>query len=299
MSTVFRYGSADGEDPFVKIKGLISDMIAKLTKEAEEDAQEKAYCDEQLAKTETKKSELDDDIAKLTSKIDKASAQSAQRKEEVTVLQAELATLAKEWKEMDRIRAETHADFVQAEKDLSLGLKGVRAALEKLREYYGGAAAMVQQPAMPASHGKASGSGGGIIDILEVCESDFAKNLAEENQQESDAQSEFEKQTQENEVTKTTKTQDVKYKTIEFVGLDKAVADLSSDKATSNTELDAVMEYLEKMHGMCVSKAEPYEERAARREAELAGLKDALQVLGGEAALLQRGRHQRSVHAAA
>jgi len=266
---------------------LISDMIAKLTKEAEEDAQEKAYCDEQLAKTETKKSELDDDIAKLTSKIDKASAQSAQRKEEVTVLQAELATLAKEWKEMDRIRAETHADFVQAEKDLSLGLKGVRAALEKLREYYGGAAAMVQQPAMPASHGKASGSGGGIIDILEVCESDFAKNLAEEEQEESDAQSEYEKVTQENEVTKTTKTQDVKYKTIEFVGLDKAVADLSSDKATANTELSAVMEYYGKIKDRCIAKPESYESIKKRRDAEIAGLKEALSILEGESAFTQ------------
>merc|ERR1719473_2597070 len=67
ITAVVRYG---GDDVFAKIKGLISDMIAKLERQAAEEATEKAYCDEQLAKTEAKKSELDDDIAKLTSKID-------------------------------------------------------------------------------------------------------------------------------------------------------------------------------------------------------------------------------------
>ena len=61
-----------GEDPFAKVKNLISEMIVKLEKEAEAEATEKAYCDEQMSKTEAKKSELENDIAKLTAKIDKA-----------------------------------------------------------------------------------------------------------------------------------------------------------------------------------------------------------------------------------
>merc|ERR1719231_387109 len=55
ISVVVRYGGKDGADPFAKVKGLISDMIAKLEKEAEAEATEKAYCDEQMAKTEAKK----------------------------------------------------------------------------------------------------------------------------------------------------------------------------------------------------------------------------------------------------
>merc|ERR1719305_1736821 len=66
ISVVVRYGGKDGADPFAKVKGLISDMIAKLEKEAEAEATEKAYCDEQMAKTEAKKAELEADIAKLT-----------------------------------------------------------------------------------------------------------------------------------------------------------------------------------------------------------------------------------------
>merc|ERR1719498_2090150 len=49
--------SYKGDDVFAKVKGLISDMIAKLEKEAEAEATEKAYCDEEMSKTEAKKSE--------------------------------------------------------------------------------------------------------------------------------------------------------------------------------------------------------------------------------------------------
>merc|ERR1712186_299400 len=81
IATVARYSAHSGEDAFGKIKGLIQDMIAKLEKEAGEDATEKAYCDEQMAKTEAKKSELEDDVAKMTTKIEKSAAKSAELKE--------------------------------------------------------------------------------------------------------------------------------------------------------------------------------------------------------------------------
>merc|ERR1719265_1614552 len=90
-------------------------------------------------------------------------------------------------------------------------------------------------------------------------------------------------------ITKTTKEQDVKYKTKEYKGLEKAVADAQSDLATAETEYKAVMEYWKSLQEQCVAKPESYEERKRRREAEIAGLKEALQILEGEAvALLQR-----------
>merc|ERR1719453_497463 len=104
ISAVVKYGGGDGEDVFGKIKGMIGDMIAKLEKEAEEDATEKAYCDEEMAKTEAKKADLEGDLSKVTAKIDQAAA-TAKRKEQVKELQAQLAALAKEQAEMDSIRS--------------------------------------------------------------------------------------------------------------------------------------------------------------------------------------------------
>merc|ERR1712060_802210 len=83
VAAILRYGSSAGDDPFVKVRGLISDMISKLENEAQSEATEKAYCDEQTAKTEAKKAELEKDISKLTSKIDSAAARSAGLKADV------------------------------------------------------------------------------------------------------------------------------------------------------------------------------------------------------------------------
>mmetsp|Transcript_99911 Transcript_99911/g.288502 ORF Transcript_99911/g.288502 Transcript_99911/m.288502 type:complete len:614 (-) Transcript_99911:75-1916(-) len=161
ISAVARFGGRSGQDPFAKIKDLIRDLIAKLEKEASADAQEKKYCDEQLSKTKAQKENLEDDIAKMTAKIDSSASMSAQLKAEVKVLQEELAALSKEQAEMDKIRQETHEDYIEAKRDLELGLNGVRKALTTLRDYYGGgggdedlAAAMLQQPAAPENHSK-------------------------------------------------------------------------------------------------------------------------------------------------
>merc|ERR1719191_252392 len=44
-------------DPFVKIRGLIEDMIAKLLKEAQEEATQKAFCDAEMGKSKTSQGE--------------------------------------------------------------------------------------------------------------------------------------------------------------------------------------------------------------------------------------------------
>merc|ERR1719428_641548 len=162
VAVTIRYGHANGDDPFAKVKGLIEDMIAKLMKEAEAEASHKAYCDEEMSKTKAKKDELNADIEKLTSKIDSAAAMSAQLKEDVKELQKELAELQESQAEMDKVRADTKAAFEVAKPDLEQGLEGVRGALSVLRDYYqadaellqqsGGLGAFMQQPAAPSKH---------------------------------------------------------------------------------------------------------------------------------------------------
>jgi len=279
---------------------MIEGLIAKLEKEADDAAEEKAYCDDQMAKTEEKKSELEEDLAKLTAKMDKAAATSVSLKGEVATLQKELAELAKMQAELDKIRADENAAFKSAKKELTLGMDGVRRALAILREYYDSkASALVQvgQPEPPVMHAKASGAGGSIIGILEVCESDFAKSLARREQEEADEAAEYEEQTQDNAVTKTEKSQAVKYKTQEFKGLDKALADMAGDEDSMSTQLKAVDEYYAKIRDRCIAKPEGYEERKRRREAEISGLKDALSILESETALVQLRTGRRTRHA--
>jgi len=312
IQAAIRYGAASNEDPFAKVKQLITEMIDKLIKEGEAEAGMKAYCDNEMAKTKAKKEELKADIDKLSYKIDVASSRSVTLKAEVKELQKELAELVESQAEMDKVRKEQNDAFVEAKADLEKGLDGVGNALKVLRDFYESDAslmqdnskgdlgdkfqAFMQQPAQPVTHSKSSGAGGGIIDMLEVIESDFSKNLAQIEEEEAAAVTDYEKITQENKVTKTTKEQDVKYKTKEFTGLDKDVAELTSDRDSTSTELDAVMDYDTKIKDQCIAKPMPYEERKKRREAEIAGLKEALSILEGQAFLQKRSIFAHKLH---
>jgi uncharacterized coiled-coil protein SlyX len=278
MASAVRFASANSEDPFAKVKTLISDMLAKLEEEAGADAKHKAYCDKEMSDSNEKKEEKTTLVAKLTTKIGQMSAESEKLKGSVATLQKELAELAVTQKQMDKLRAEESDLFATTKKDLTEGIKGVEFALKTLRDYY----------AQDKDHEAKDGAASGIIGMLEVIQADFTKGLAEATSTEDAAQSEYEATSKSNEIEKTGKEQDVKYQTKEAAELDKAVVEATADRASTQSELDAVVEYLTKLEGMCIAKPETYEERAERRAAEIAGLKQALSILDGEASLLQR-----------
>jgi len=265
-------------DPFTKVKGLISDMIASLEEAADADATEKAYCDKELAETRAKKEDKTAEIEKLTTKIDQMSTRSAKLKEEVAALQKALADLMSSQAEMDNLREEEKETYTKHKAELEQGLEGVKVALKVLSDYYDS----------DSSHNAAEGAGSSIIGLLEVAESDLEKELAEVIATEEMAAATYEKETKENTIEKATKEQDVKYKTKEADELDAAVAEATADKTGVQAELDPVLKYLATLEDRCIAKAETFEEKKAKREAEITGLKEALEILEGQSSFLQR-----------
>merc|ERR1719221_1820602 len=70
MSVALRAGARTGQDPFSKVKGLISDMISRLESQMDAEATEKAYCDKELSETHAKKDDKSAEIDKLSTAID-------------------------------------------------------------------------------------------------------------------------------------------------------------------------------------------------------------------------------------
>lgn len=215
----------------------------------------------------------------MSTKIDQKSAASAKLKEEVADLQKELSQLASATAEMDKLRAEEKSVFTVNKAETERGLEGVKLALKVLREYYSKG---------DKGHSAADGTSSGVIGLLEVVESDYSKGLAEMIAVEDAAVAAHYQQSIKNEVTQKMKEQDVKYKTKEYTGLDKAVTEHTSDRDGSQEELDAVLEYLSKLDDMCIAKPETFGERAARRQAEIDGLRQALSILESETAFVQK-----------
>jgi len=286
-----RIGSAmRSPDPFFKVKGLISEMIAQLESDAAADAAHKAYCDKQLSETNAKKSDKTNEIKKLTTRIDRMTAQSAQLKMEVASLQSALANLAFSQAQSDKLRQAEHATFTASKAEIEKALKGTKLALKVLSEYY----------AKDGAHEQAQGAASGIIGLLEVCEADFSKNLALVVSDEEAAVSEYEQVTKANEIERANKVTDLKFKFKEAKHLDKFAKELTADRMGVQAELDAVLEYLSKIENECIAKAETYAVRKERMDSEIAGLKTGLKVLESESSFLQKqtSRHALRGHTA-
>merc|ERR1719284_867589 len=272
ISAMSRVGN--GEVPFEKIKGLIADMIERLEAEGEADASHKAYCDKEISETDVKKDDKTAEIEKMTTAIDKMSSRKAVLEEEVATLMKELSEIAKSQAGYDKWYQEYETTFTSDKADMEAGIEGVKIALKILREYYAKS---------DKSHVAAEGAGAGIIGLIEVASSDFTKSLAEFEANMANQKAAYEATTKENEITTTAKNQDVKYKTQEINTLTKELASTTADRTGVQTELDAVMEYLGSLHKQCDETVISYAETKARREAEIAGLKEALEILEGAA----------------
>ena len=271
-------------DPFGKIRGLIEEMIAKLTKEAAEEADQKSFCDEEISESKAKQADLSGKLDKTTARIAKAEADKAKLQEEIKVLENEIAEMDAGQAEATVVRQEEHAEYLKASKDFKDSAAAVAKAIDVLSEYYN-SAAFVQVSEAPALGGAKSDVGSTIVSVLEVAESDFTSMLAEAEADESSASTAYDKLTQENAVTKATKTGAVKAKSSEVKQLEVALGNYKENKATTTDELDAVLAYLDKLKPQCETKVMSYADRKAKREQEITGLKEALTILSGEALL--------------
>merc|ERR1719235_2328121 len=273
-------------DPFGKIRGLIEEMIAKLTKEAAEEADQKSFCDEEISESKAKQADLSGKLDKTNARTAKAEADKAKLQEEIKTLEQEIAEIDAGQAEATKVRQAEHEEYLKASSDFKLSAAAVAKAIDVLSEYYNNAAfAQVASKEAPELGGAKSDVGSTIVSVLEVAESDFTSLLAEAEADESSAVEAYEKLTQENAVTKATKNGAVKAKSSEVKQLEVALGNYKENKATTTDELDAVLAYLDKLKPQCETKVMSYGERKAKREQEIQGLKEALTILSGEALL--------------
>jgi chromosome segregation ATPase len=285
---LMQLASVAGSDPFVKIRGLIEDMIAKLLKQAQEEATQKAFCDEEMGKSKASQAEKTATIDKLQTRIDGASATIAELTEAVKTLESEIADIDSAQATATEIRTKEKADNTAAISDFSQSAEAVVKAMGVLKSFYEGALIQTQtktSSSRPSFGGAKTDTGSSIISVLEVAESDFTTLLAETETAEDAAADAYEKSTKENEVSKATKLTDAKAKESEIKSLTVQLGHSKEDHASTSAELDAVLAYIDKLKPQCEEKAMSYEEKKAAREAEISGLKEALEILAGDSFL--------------
>jgi len=280
-----------GADPFKKVKKLIQDLIVRLMEEANEEAEHKGWCDTELAANEATRKEKTADVETLHAEIDQLEASIAKLSEEISNLTTAVASLDEAVATATKQREEEKATNEETIADSKAAQTAVAQALEVLKEFYAKAgeatSLLQQQPEAPEVFDEPykgmQSENGGVVGMIEVIQSDFARLEAETSAGEAQAQKEYDNFMGDSEVDKAQKNKDIEHKTLKKQNESQALEEKRRDLEGTQKELDAALAYFDKLKPSCIDSGVSYEDRVARREEEVQSLQEALRILNGEA----------------
>jgi len=278
------------DDPFKKVKKMIKDLIVRLMEEANGEAEHKGWCDTELSTNEQTRKEKTEAVEVLHAEIDQLQASIAKLTEEIAELTKAVAELDAAMAEATKLRAEEKATNTETIKDAQEAQTAVAQALVVLKEFYAKAAEATafiqQQPTPPPIFEKEykglQAENGGVVGMLEVIESDFARLEAETEAAEATAQKEYDSFMTDSKVDKASKTKDIEHKTAKKQDEEQALTVKNADLEGTQKELDAALAYFDKLKPSCVDAGVSYDDRVARRKEEIESLQEALRILNGE-----------------
>merc|ERR1712228_198970 len=278
------------DDPFRKVKKMIKDLIVRLMEEANEEATHKGWCDTELSTNEQTRKEKTEAVETLHGEIDELEASIAKLTEEITELTKAVAELDAAMAKATTLRQEEKAKNLETVKDAQEAQTAVSQALTVLKEFYakaGEATAFVQQqPVAPeifdSPYTGMQAENGGVVGMLEVIQSDFARLESETEAGDASAQKEYDSFMTDSKVDTEAKSTDIEHKTSKKQAESQALTVKKSDLEGTQKELDAALAYFDKLKPSCVDAGVSYEDRVARRKEEIESLQEALRILNGE-----------------
>merc|ERR1719424_2182027 len=223
------------EDPFGKVKKIIKDLIVKLMEEANAEADHNAFCSTELATNKQTRENKASKVESLSATADKLTADIELLTEEIAQLGDAIAQILAEQQEATQLRSEEKAVNAQTVADAKDGQNAVEMATKVLREFYAKAnAALLQEPYKGMQDTK-----GGVVGMLEVILSDFARLETQTSLAEEEAQVAFEKFMAES-------TQSKEVKEVEKEHKEGNKADAEADLRATKKELSLTQEELDK-----------------------------------------------------
>merc|ERR1719161_2989246 len=283
-------------DPFAKVKKMIEDLITRLEEEAAEEADHKAWCDTELGTNKQTRDEKTEAVETLHSEIDQLEASIAKLTAEISELTKAVAEIDAAVAKATSIREIEKTKNTETIEDAKTAQTAVSEAISILKEFYAKAAdatVLLQKPSpkalvqkQPAIFDEANkgmqAEAGGVIGMLEVIQSDFARLESETDTADSTAQSEYDSFMEDSATDKAQKTKDIEHKSGKKQDQSQSLQEKKTDLEGTQKELDAALAYYEKLKPSCVDAGVSYDDRVARRKEEIQSLQEALKILNGE-----------------
>jgi len=281
-------------DHFVKVRGIIKDLISKLEADAKAEATAKTACDKNMKAAVEKRDKHAAIVETAGAQIDSTKADINNLKKDISDLAKEIADLNKFVLESTELRTKDKAQNELTIANADQGKVAVDSAIEILKKFYEGSFIQAEPKSRDGEtvgdlapetfdskeeyKGKTESSKG-IIGMLEVISADFERTSKATTDGEADAAKDYEnlkadteKDIKDKEKLKTTKETDVETKTSDLTGFE-------DDKRDAMKMNEQALEELEKLQASCVDTGVSYAERAAHRKEEIEALKQALQIL--------------------
>jgi len=281
------------EDPFAKVKKMIRGLITRLEEQAGEEAQHKGWCDTELADNGKVRTTRTASVDNLRSQIDELGASINKLAAEITQLTGQVADIDGNVAKMTEMRSKEKVTNSATIKDAKDAQTAVSRALIVLKEFYAKASESTallqkssQNPEKPevfdATYTGMGASSGGVIGMLEVIQSDFARLESDTTAAEATEAAEHNKFMTESAVGKAQKKSDITHKSTQKQRQEQQLTDKGSDLAADELELDAANKYFDKLKPSCLDAGMSFKEREARRSEEIESLQEALRILNGE-----------------
>jgi len=274
------------EDPFRKVTKMIKDMIFKLQEEAADETEHKGFCDTELGTNKMSRDSLSGEVEELTASIEAMDAKTVKLANEVSQLSADVADLDATVSKATELRAAEKEKNTATIADAKEAVGAVGQAITVLKEFYAkaaGSTAFMQGVSddMPETFEKpyTGMAGGGVMGMLEVCLSDFQRLEADTTQAEQSADDEFTRFNNDSQIDKAEKSTSIKMKEELKTKTESNRQTGKGDLQSTQAQLDAALEYFEKLKPSCVNTEISYEDRVAARKEEIQSLKEALQIL--------------------
>merc|ERR1719446_291416 len=207
--------------------------------------------------------------------------------DEIKTLADEIAEINAQQAEATKIRNDEKATNQEAIADAKVAQSAVEKAKKVIQDFYdkAGGAAFVQgglSQEMKAPYKGMMAGGGNIVDFMDVILSDFARLEAETSTAEDQAQAAYEKFMNESTEDKEVKETEMNHKSGKKDQLSEVTRKMKKELELTQQELDAALEYYEKLKPDCVDQGLSYEDRVQSRKEEIESLQEALKILAGE-----------------
>jgi len=136
MLSLIEFGMKAKKVDFSKIEAQIDGMMKVLAEEQKADDEQYAFCQKEIEKTESEKSEVEDKIAASKAAIEEMTDESAALATEIATLQDEIKALDKAVAEATEQRKEEHAEFLTFQTENNAALELIDKAKNRLFKFY-------------------------------------------------------------------------------------------------------------------------------------------------------------------